>query len=412
MRALVFAIGLSTLGLCTTKLRDAHACGGGVVTSEATPVTIDAQRALISLRKDGTTDIVVQLSVDAQGDFGVILPVPAEPTLDANPIDGAELDALDADTQVKFVSYDEGGSSSGGSGCACGGFEGASAGGSNTKDGVDVSSFVTAGPVTATAIAATDGEALTAWLSDEGFNISEADQAIVEQYIGLGRHFIVFKRSEAAAPGVTSLGFHFSMPGDARGYPLRISALGAAPSLAITTFIAAPNGVSPSAPFESLAIDDLTYTFTGNYANDYKLAVTRAIAEREGHAFVVEGEYQIPTPEQEQEEDNRELESGEEESRVKPSRMPELAALMDVGHRLTRVTAIISREQLDTDVTFDGPAFERANNEFELGVGSALRSRPKRVLPPGLFGMMLLLIPATVLFARQRRWRAAVPAAA
>ena len=76
-----FLFALLALGL-SAHTRVAEACGGSV-SEPATQVTVGGQRAFIAVRSNGTTDIVVQLDVSqADGNYGVLLPLPVEPTVD------------------------------------------------------------------------------------------------------------------------------------------------------------------------------------------------------------------------------------------------------------------------------------------------------------------------------------------
>jgi hypothetical protein len=58
-----------------------------------------SQRIVMSVRAGGTTDMIVQVTVPrTTADYGVLIPVPSEPTLDNRPVSSADLDALDAIT--------------------------------------------------------------------------------------------------------------------------------------------------------------------------------------------------------------------------------------------------------------------------------------------------------------------------
>ena len=94
---------------------------------------------------------------------------------------------------------------------------------------MQVSQPVTIGPVTAVTLTADTGDAINAWLGDNGFVIPAASQSIVDAYAGPGRYFIAIRRSDTAATGgPTSVGLHFTLGGDERGLPLRFARLGAA----------------------------------------------------------------------------------------------------------------------------------------------------------------------------------------
>src|SRR6478735_7058337 len=85
-------------GLSLFPSAAALACGGGGVTSKV-GVTTNAQRIFMSVRATGTTDIVAQIAVPkTTADYGVLIPVPDEPTLDSEPVSAEDLNALDKAT--------------------------------------------------------------------------------------------------------------------------------------------------------------------------------------------------------------------------------------------------------------------------------------------------------------------------
>ena len=251
----LFACGLGLL-LIALGARRAEACGG-VVSGERDLVVQAQQRVLISLLSDDTSKIVLQLSIpSADVPFGALTPVGVQPTLDPEPVDVAEIDALDRATRPVVEEEESGG------GCSCvptAGSDDSAAGGS--KRGVTVTQVVDIGPVTAVVLTADSPAPLAEWLTSNGFVIPSADQSFVDAYVGPGKFFIAFKRSSQAQPGPSSVGITFSAAGDMRGYPLRMSRIGAANRLGIQVFVAAParvapNGSAPSAPFVALTLTD------------------------------------------------------------------------------------------------------------------------------------------------------------
>src|SRR5262245_24258105 len=172
-------------GACAVSLgapEVAQACGGGgVVSTRPESIGADAQRVLIAVHDDGVgggadgTDVVTQITVPATTeDYGVLLPLPSEPTLDPNPVSAAELEQLDKATAPEIGIADE--DSDGGWSCGCG--SASEAGGGTKGDGVRVSEPVDIGPVTAVTLAGTT-DAVNGWLDENGFVISEAAQATI-----------------------------------------------------------------------------------------------------------------------------------------------------------------------------------------------------------------------------------------
>src|SRR5262245_5960350 len=171
--------------------RPAAACGGGGVASVNSGVLANAQRIFMSVRA-ATTEVVVQIGVPATtADYGVLIPVPSEPTLDPQPVAEADLVALDEITAPKIYVYESSHSSDIGCGCGADSKGSDNAGGGTPADGgVSVSEPVDIGPVTAVVLSADTGDALAAWLNDNGFALSADGQAIVAAYAGAGNFFI------------------------------------------------------------------------------------------------------------------------------------------------------------------------------------------------------------------------------
>jgi hypothetical protein len=263
-----------------------RACGGGMVTTQAGTVSADAQRIFLSVR-GGNTDVVTQVGVPSTtADYGVLIPVPAEPTLDPTPVSMSDLDSLERKTAptIRRAASDDTSS------CGCplpGGSSNRSAGGDSD---VQASAPIAIGPVTAVSITADNGDAINTWLTQNGFAIRPADRPIVDAYSGPGRFFIALRRSDnAATGGATSVGVHFTLPGDQRVLPLGFARLGAASTVAFTVVVAAADVVGPADPYQALTIDDLdaaTVRSTG-----YASAVTAAVTAHGGRAFVVEGSW-------------------------------------------------------------------------------------------------------------------------
>ena len=196
-----------------------------------------------------------------------------------------------------------------------------------------VSAPVAIGPVTAVTLTADTGDAINAWLADNGFVIPAADQALVADYAGPGRYFIAIRRSDTAATQApSSVGVHFTLAGDQRALPMRFARLGAAPTVAFTVFVAAYTVAAPADPFAALTINDLdvgTLNTTG-----YADAVSKAVSAHGNHAFVLEGSWSVPT--------------------VPGGIGPSLAPFMNARQTLTRMSTRVDASTLDADVAFDG----------------------------------------------------------
>jgi len=320
--------------LASLRSAPALACGGGGVTSQV-GVTMNSQRIFMSVRAAGTTDVVAQITVpETTADYGVLIPVPDQPSLDSEPVAAADLDDLDLATAPVISSQTH---EPGGSGCGCLG-AGATAGGDDSggkgpNRGVVVSTPVTIGPVVAVSLRGDSGDAVRAWLIDNGFSLPQSDVATFDRYVGEGNYFIAIRRSQSAANGApSSIGIHYTLAGDHRMLSLGFTRIGAASKLALTLFLAAPQTVGPSEPFKALTLSDLdTATLR---RNDYALAVETAVAARDSKAFVLESSTPLATL---------------------SASAPGLARFIDEGALITRATTLVLRERLGDDVVFATP---------------------------------------------------------
>ena len=351
--------------------------------STASGVVADSQRVFMSV-KNGRTDIVVQIGVPATtADYGVLIPVPGEPELDDEPVDENDLIALDLATAPKIVTVTESqASDSSGSGCGCGALEANSVKGGDgngppgrgSENGVTTTEPVNIGPVSAVVLTGTDGDAVNAWLADNGFVIPEADQPTVEGYVGSDRYFIAIRRSEAAVSGSpSSIGIHYSLPGDHRMLSLGFARIGAASSVAFTLFLSAPSTVGVSAPFETISLDDLDPALLR--ADEYRTAVANAVFTRDSRAFV--------------------LESAHAASALTPQLSAKFQALPAPSAVITRLSTVINADALDEDAIFATPYTDAVRDERYVSL--------PRVSPVYAgFGVAVVLVLGGALRRRQR----------
>jgi Uncharacterized protein conserved in bacteria (DUF2330) len=335
---LSFLLGAAPLLIATTWTSTALACGGIVKPAQAVAVQTN-QRAFVSVRSNDTTDMVIQLALpSASASFGAITPVYGKPTLDPTPIDVNELDALDESTRPKVNEAPAGG------GCGCGSAPGAAA--RDKSGGVNVIQMVDIGPVTAVVLTADSSADLAAWLTQNGFEVPAADQAVIDTYLGTDRYFIAFKRNAAAPPGPSSVGVSFVVPGDQRGYALTMARIGAGTQLGIQVFIAAPEsftpkGSAPLAPFATLTLNDLSKS---KLLSDYSGAVFDAVAKKQGKAFVVEGVFHAAAG-------------------WRDGLGARLFDITEPGQILTRLSTVLSPDSIGEDVSFMGEAPANVPNE-------------------------------------------------
>jgi len=299
--------------------RPASACGAGVVSSGT--VAADAQRIFLSVR-GGKTEIVLQVVVPrSPGDYGALIPLPGQPTLDAQPVSSAELDALDRATQVMIVEPSDGG------GCGCGSKDA----GATPRGGGALVEEVNIGPVVASTLRGDDAAAVNQWLSDNGFVVAADQRVLIDQYSAPGRFFVAVRRNGAVAEAPDSIGVHLTLDGDQRALPLRFTRMGAGPELAFTIFVVTAVAAGPAAPWTALRVDQLAADVVHDVS--YPDAVAFAVSTHGNQAFVAE--YRGP---------------------VTGLLGTRLSTLVDPGHTLTRYSTLLSTASISSDVSFDGPA--------------------------------------------------------
>jgi hypothetical protein len=313
--------------------RGVAACGGGGLAGPSfdttTGVLADSQRIVLSVRDDGTTDVVVQIGIPGSApDFAMLIPTPTEPVVDNEPVATSSLDSLDADT-APTIHIDYGTeSSSGGCSVGCGASDSLGDKSSNSGGGsVTVTQHFTVGPVTTATLTADTVDALSAWLDENGFVIPAERQDLIGEYVGPGRYFIAVRRTQPGNGVSQSIGLHYTLLGDHRKLSLAFARLGAAPTVAFTVFVAAKSVARPAAPFAALTLDDLDANILRRGA--YFDAVKAAVHAHGSQAFVLESATPV----------------------TQGMAMP--LAFLDAGAVITRMSTVVAADELTEDALLD-----------------------------------------------------------
>jgi hypothetical protein len=346
----------------------AAACGGGAVALATIAPGVDTQRIFLAY-DDQRTEVVTVVTVPRGVDgVGVLIPVPALPSLDPDPVPIDELDRLTADTNPRILIP----SSNEGPACGCPTLGGSAAkDGTGSAGGVQIGAAVVIGPVTATILDGKSIGALEAWLDDNQFVIPPDKQALLQNYTGVDRLFVAIRRgsgvstsdggSSDASPGggaVTAVGIHMSLPGDQRLLPLRFARLGAGPEVGFTVFVAATTGVKASPPFETLSIADLDEERLRG--GGYSAALLGLAVARDNHAFVAEHRASV-----------KELENT-------GAIGPHLKALLAPEQILTRLSTRLPSTGLTDDVDFTRPDTSAVPTQRTLHTAGLVAAGPRR----------------------------------
>lgn len=345
----------------------AHACGGLVQPATGT-VGMDAQRVFYSVRT-ARTEMVVQVGVPAAANgYGVLLPVPVQPVLDATAVPSAELDALETATRPSIMDSTKTDSSPS---CGCG-----AAGGNDLGDrGVLVGGSVEVGPVTVVSLSADTGAAVSTWLQENGFVLPAASQALVDWYAGPGKWFVAMKRNGQTGSVPTSIGVHLGLDGDHREFAMRMARMGSKEDMAFTVWVAHGVAVAPASPWEGITLDALPKAVVRS--DGYRAAVAKAAKDGFGRVWVMEGVFAKSV-----------VGTGV------------LANLVDANARVTRMSTVLTPGDMTEDVAFTAPA------PTEVPTTVVLSSSDKQDGPGGGFGGFMLLVLVGVLGWQVRPRRA------
>lgn len=261
-----FSVALSTLALLGATEREAAACGGCVVPPNQVASDITDERMLLSVSTKQTTLYDQIRYAGSPESFAWILPIhgTVDVGLSADVL-FASIDSLTA-TQINpppvscpgppaecrsafspSAASDSAGSSSGG--------------------GVTVTKQENVGPYATVQLKSTDANALTKWLTDNGFQVKDDEKPIIDQYVKEGFDFLAMKllpneNVKSMRPvRVTAQGASLSLP-------LRMAAVGTGAQVGITIWVVADGRYEPqNFPFYHIEDKDLVWDFQTNSSN-------------------------------------------------------------------------------------------------------------------------------------------------
>jgi len=271
----VFRWALTLVSCCAALgvSRGAAACGGVFEGppqpgSVSTPVT--GHRMAFAVSDDRT---VLWDQIQYQGaasDFSWVLPVLPGAYLETSR--DAWFESLDAVTTARISAPVLTCSRpSEGSGCGCGAGDddlGVESGGPGSpNNGVTVLHQGTVGPYDTVTLASTDGDALTAWLDDNGYSVPDDVAPVIAEYVAEGFDFIALRlNSDAGVQQMTPV--RVVTPGPRGALPLRMVAAGVGESVAITLFIIGEARYAlPDLHESSLDQSALSWDFATNETN-------------------------------------------------------------------------------------------------------------------------------------------------
>ncbi len=261
----------------------AFACGGMFCDSVA-PVDQAAERIVFSF--DGL-DLVTEVQITYEGeddDFAWVVPVPQEPELF---LSNDALFTRLANSTVPTFSLQSVSTGGGNIGCASQEFSLAIDAKSAGEDsgGVSVVSESTVGPYETAVLQAENADVLVIWLEEQGYNLPDGIDAVLQPYVAAGQYFVALKLSSDKDTGdLAPLGMRYAAT--AASIPIQLTAVATVPDLPIEVFVL---GASRAVPdnYLHVQVNEAAIDWYAGGTN-YREVVARAVDEAGGQAFATD----------------------------------------------------------------------------------------------------------------------------
>lgn len=248
-RAVTIAVVAGGLGVASPLAAQACGCGGFVADQK---VSVHQETAVVQLTP-GHEVVSMQFAADTDATKAAwVMPVPKRASMELG--DQALFDQLDKLTAPEIRTVEVEGDDDGGSG--------AGAGPTGSAPPVSVTDRVTLGPYDVAQLTGSDPKAVTKWLKDNGFTISDTLSSGLAKYLADGWQVIAVRMSGA---GDHSLGgvlppMRVSFDSPSAVYPMRLSG-GATTPQSLRLYVLAAHKMTATSPAPSDG--DLQLYFAG-----------------------------------------------------------------------------------------------------------------------------------------------------
>jgi hypothetical protein len=292
-------LALVAFGAAVAGVRDARACGGCFHGPSQTVTVITDHRMVFSI---STTQTVLWDQIKYSGsasEFAWVLPVKPGATIQLS--QDAWVASLDAATQTVIQSppnncgvqaqQDVGG---GGGGC---GYSSASVAYSGAVEDFDagatmgspvtVVSQQVVGPYDSVTVRSSQGEALGTWLRDNGYDVPQSIQPVIDAFSTQGFDFIALKL--APGEGVQAMQpVRVITPGADLSLPLRMVAAGVGAHVGVELFVLSEGRYEPqNFPLVTIDFSKLEWDPTNQISN-YTTLASAALATNGGRGWLIE----------------------------------------------------------------------------------------------------------------------------
>lgn len=292
-RALVATLAIAIVGAGVVAERDARACGGCFVPpGPSTQVTAHRMALAISPRRTILWDQIQYTG--SPSEFGWVLPIRGK--VDVGVSSDTLFQRLETETTVNIVAPPT---------PVCPRNNRSSFGGASQDDptsanesspaadsGVSVWDQKVVGPYEATQLSATDGKALTNWLTDHAYVLPPAIAPVIDQYIKEGFGFLVVKLVPQAS--VTRMEpIRIAFEGSSPSLPLRMIAAGTGAKVGLKLFVLGEGRwEAKNFPNADIKTSDLIWDYAAMGAN-YNSVFISKLAENGGRTWVTENSDEI-----------------------------------------------------------------------------------------------------------------------
>ncbi len=305
----------------------AAACGGFFCTPAITPIDQAAEEIVFALDSEqNTVEMHIEITYEgASDDFAWVLPVPEEPDLFVSSADMfAELAFNTAPTfSTNFV---EEGNCREPVRLGCVQYDMALESAGSTDVYVVDSEQI--GPYDTVTLRAESADALLTWLVDNDYDLPSDLEPLLEPYVAAQSYFVAMRLSAGKDTGdIEPIGLTYS--GDGLSIPIQLTAIAAAEDMPLRVYVFGDARAVPES-YLHVEINEAAIDWLGGGSNYYEV-VEAAANEADGHAFVTEyaGKSKVA--------------SGGDET---------LARLISQYGYLTRMTAVLSPDEMTVDPTF------------------------------------------------------------
>lgn len=284
------ARGVLAVGVLLALPGEASACGG--LFCDGQVVDQSGEEILFVYESDGSVTTIVRIEYTGPAEeFAWILPVPELPEIGVGT--ATLFDALDRETAPRFTLRTErrgvcrerqcsNPCSEGGAICL-------GDGGSSPPPPVAVVDAQSVGPYEAVVLSATDATALRRWLTDNGYVIPVGVAAELDHYVALDHRFVALRlRSGSGVGEIVPVVLRSSNREPC--VPLRLTSIAAVQNMPVQVYVLADRRARP---WNWLLIEP-PYADMRTWNGGYRTAVTDAVDDAGGHAFVTDYAVDVP----------------------------------------------------------------------------------------------------------------------